>query len=181
MQGTDEEEEAAIAFGQHTDSCFITLALCSSVPGVQFRDPIEGKWVLPELGLDPTHVVVFVGEIVQALTKNVYQAAVHRVLRPTAGNARLSMPFLMRGRYDAVINTRGAEGLLSLENYSVAELHRFLELRRKRNKQMMSSDSDIRSDSYLHTESKLVCIGVFPGDATSNKHEMLRIDQEDVD
>lgn len=134
-QGSDVEADGAVAFGAHTDSCFVTLASCSAVPGVQIQQA-DGSWVMPERGQDCTQVVVFAGEILQALSKNRYKATVHRVLRPVGELPRLSMPFLMRGRSDACIDTGGAEGLLPLKDYSMKTLHKFLELRRRRNMQL---------------------------------------------
>ncbi len=37
-----------VAFGAHTDSSFLTLALCSSTPGLELVDQASNKWVCPE-------------------------------------------------------------------------------------------------------------------------------------
>eukprot|EP01034_Spumella_vulgaris_P021846 gene21846-27917_t len=88
-----------VTFGAHTDSSFLTLALCASVPGLEVVDQVHNKWVCPEISavsvsaadavhsnekqLEPVNdvrVVVFVGEFLQVLTKNRFKACVHRVV-----------------------------------------------------------------------------------------------------
>ena len=67
-----------------------------------------GGWVRPEAqaGVDALRdVVVFVGEFLQVLSRSRFKAAEHRVVRPQAGNGqRISMPLLIRGRLDSVID-----------------------------------------------------------------------------
>ena len=85
-----------VAFGSHTDTSFVTVSPCSSVSGVEIQDLTTKEWQRPELRFgDGKHVVVFAGEMLEAVTKHVYRAAVHRVLAPLLGH-RISCPFLIR-------------------------------------------------------------------------------------
>ena len=64
-----------------------------------------------EAGVTTRDVIVFVGEFTQVLTRNAFPALVHRVIRPhlhqhASCAARTSIPFLIRGRLDATLNTR---------------------------------------------------------------------------
>jgi isopenicillin N synthase-like dioxygenase len=113
MEGSEQasapkgSDSSAVAFGEHTDSSFVTLALCSLVPGLQIKASDTNTWCLPEENRDSLDVIVFVGEFMQVLTKSAYKAAVHRVLRPSAESPedRVSFPFLLRGRHQAILNT----------------------------------------------------------------------------
>ena len=50
-----------LAFGEHTDSSFVTVALCSTVPGLEIKS-ISGDWIKPETaGSDILDAIVFVG------------------------------------------------------------------------------------------------------------------------
>ena len=115
--GTDERTAsgAAVAFGEHTDSSFLTIAPCSAVPGLELLvassrrekggrgDPSRARSAKGEGGSAPPRVwrmpegeaacaacggcacIVMVGEFVNVLTRRSYPAAIHRVLRPRAG------------------------------------------------------------------------------------------------
>ena len=128
------ESGAPVVFGEHTDSSFLTIAPCSAVPGLELLvasprpsspsldDAAEGRrrvWRMPEsepacASCDGCACIVMVGEFIHVLTRRVYPAAIHRVLRPRSTvrsacgeprRARISFPFLIRGRPAAVIST----------------------------------------------------------------------------
>ena len=129
------ESGAPVVFGEHTDSSFLTIAPCSAVPGLELLvasprpsspslDDAAARrrrrvWRMPEsepacASCDGCACIVMVGEFVNVLTRRVYPAAIHRVLRPRSTvrracgeprRARISFPFLIRGRPAAVIST----------------------------------------------------------------------------
>ena len=106
VMGAQVAQGAGVLFDEHTDSSFVTIALCSLVPGLQIQATDTGEWCLPEQNRDSLDVIVFVGEFMQVLTKSAFKAAVHRVLRPDSNSSdRYSFPFLLRGKHEAVLNT----------------------------------------------------------------------------
>lgn len=135
-----------IAFGSHTDTSFLTVSPCSSIPGIEIYDVEERTWMTPEVGCKPTQVIVFVGEMLQIITRGVFRAAVHRVRAPSQGESvRVSSPFLIRGLYKATFCPRcedmnyrhpgGEEALrclADLEDVSMKEIHRILDYKRLR-------------------------------------------------
>lgn len=97
LHSTNTDTDLSIAFGSHTDTSFVTLGLCSDIPGLEIYDILERKWINAEevatditkhtgIFMDDTNVrpttvalVVFVGELAQIFSKHVFTAAVHRV------------------------------------------------------------------------------------------------------
>ena len=75
-----------------------------------------------------------VGDTLGRLTSNYYAPCKHRVVQPAAGE-RIGLPFLFRGRSDAVLNTKptvercAAEGrtahLAEMETMTIKELPAF--------------------------------------------------------
>jgi len=134
-------------FGAHTDSSFITIALLSSTPGLDIVDQAENRWVCPEHQGEgaPARVVVFAGEFLQVLSKSRFKAAVHRVRNVLGTADRVSCPYLLRGRHDAVIQLRsdtyahpgGADAVAedkmpNLDDISVKLMHKLLDLKRQK-------------------------------------------------
>merc|ERR1711957_777086 len=86
--------------------------------------------------------IVFAGDFLEVLTKSSYVAARHRVVQTPVldGEPRLSMPFLVRGQPNSVLNTapftdeeRPEMPLLRTEGLRYTDLRRFLDLKgRKR-------------------------------------------------
>lgn len=109
-----DRSDSMIAFGSHTDTSFLTLGLVSSTPGLELYDRKEMKWLAGEeiakrhISL-PTNrdvaMTVFVGELLQVLTRAHYRATIHRVRAPTHGT-RISCPFIIRGKWGRVVNMR---------------------------------------------------------------------------
>jgi hypothetical protein len=114
-----DSSDGTIAFGSHTDTSVLTLGLVSSEPGLELYDRMEGRWLKGEL-ITAERVelstprdlamTVFVGEVLQILTKAYYRATVHRVRAPMAGT-RISCPFIIRGKWGRIINMRNALNL----------------------------------------------------------------------
>jgi isopenicillin N synthase-like dioxygenase len=99
------EESGQVAFAPHTDTTLLTLAMCSTVSGLEIKSR-EGVWQAPEAGRGPMQLLIMPGEFLEVLTKGYLRSSLHRVLRPPPGEARLSMPFLVRGKPRAVVNSR---------------------------------------------------------------------------
>ena len=95
--------EDEVAFTEHTDTTLITLALCSPVAGLQVQS--RGEWVSSEKDRNTCEMLVLAGEFLELLTKGYLRAAPHRVLRP-CGSARCSIPFLIRAKPRALMNTQ---------------------------------------------------------------------------
>lgn len=146
-------EGRLVAFDEHTDASFVTLAPVGTEPGLQMRDPSTGLWLDIERGLPAAEgcLVAFVGDFVEVLTKGFYRAAVHRVVQQelladgSARAVRFSMPFLVRGQPEACIDTTsflgeeagdGQESALDVPlrrlNIKVNEMRRFLDMKGQR-------------------------------------------------
>lgn len=105
-EGLETEETKTVRFGAHTDTSFITVALHSSVPGLEIADQSIRKWIRPEAQMTPSNlpcVTVFIGEYIELITKHRLKAAIHRVVRDGA-LPRLSCPMIIRGEANALIN-----------------------------------------------------------------------------
>ena len=148
-----------VAFGSHTDTSFLTVSPCASVSGLEVQDLQTGDWVRPEEqppqapGATHVHfgsgdrsgsrrVVIFAGEMLEAVSKHRYRACVHRVLSPEIG-VRVSCPFLIRCNGDAVFRPSfsgythpgGAQALArlpDLEDMKMGLVQKILDLKRGR-------------------------------------------------
>ena len=94
----------------HNDVGFITLDACASVAGLETLCRADGLWVPIEESPKPTDgtlvLIAMVGDTLGRLTANYYAPCKHRVVQPPSGVERIGLPFLFRGRSDAVLNTK---------------------------------------------------------------------------
>eukprot|EP01041_Mallomonas_annulata_P003832 gene3832-7635_t len=144
----------SVLFGAHTDTSFVTIAPLSRVSGLEVLDLNDGVWHCPETipgehcsnsssssgSGNTSAVVVIVGECLQLLTRSRYRAAIHRVaVSPNV--ARVSCPFLVRGRPKAVVGGRtyhhpggacAVQSLPDLQGISMKMLHLLLDRKRGR-------------------------------------------------
>ena len=137
-----------VVFGAHTDTSFVTVAPCSSVAGLQMQH--NGEWRSVETSRE--HVIVFVGEIMQILTRHHYRAAVHRVIASSAW--RISCPFIIRGAQKVLLtspddvmyahsNHEAAMTILAnLEGVTMKHIHKILDLRRARCRKKHEDDEN---------------------------------------
>lgn len=123
---------------QHDDVGLLTLDACASVPGLQLLRRSDRLWVPVEEtrrrhdGALP--LVVMVGDTLSRLSGGYLPPCAHRVVAPPAGE-RIGLPFLFRGRSDAVLNTAPAIGaalaagqpvhLAEMETVTIKELPAF--------------------------------------------------------
>lgn len=93
---------------EHNDVGLLTLDVCASVPGLQVLRHADRTWVpIEEVaprddGAVP--LVCMVGDTLGRLSAGHLSPCKHRVVAPPAGE-RIGLPFLFRGRSDAVLNT----------------------------------------------------------------------------
>lgn len=172
----------SVSFGAHTDSSFITVAPVSTTPGLEVVDQQGNYWTCPELISESSsgsagaerssHVLVFVGEFLQVLTKNRFKATVHRVVEfpssssnctngdtstgEVASKHRISCPYLIRGLNDAVINMHDekyhhqedsltTDKVPDLDGTTMKLLHKLLDLKR----QKCFRDNDSKPGSWV--------------------------------
>ena len=91
------------------DVGFITLDACASTAGLEAFRRADNLWVPVETAPPPPGgelvLLAMVGDTLGRLTANYYAPCKHRVVAPTSGE-RIGLPFLFRGRSDAVLNTK---------------------------------------------------------------------------
>mmetsp|Transcript_68272 Transcript_68272/g.156768 ORF Transcript_68272/g.156768 Transcript_68272/m.156768 type:complete len:208 (-) Transcript_68272:11-634(-) len=135
-----EDEQDEVAFGDHTDTSFLTVAPVSAVAGLEIQLP-DGSWCCPEQGLEENDIVVFVGDFLQVVLDKKIAAAVHRVRRPpTDRRPRMSSPLLMRCSPEGVLHP-GVPGLLQVERpLSMQDLQQFCDMKRKKLAQKQTSN-----------------------------------------
>jgi len=93
----------------HLDVGFVTIDPCTATPGLEAED-CDGNWREVEAERTrPTEAILLVGETLSKISNGYYTATNHRVRRPEPGVHRIAMPFLLRGRPTAVINTKNAK------------------------------------------------------------------------
>lgn len=93
--------DPAVLFLPHTDSTLLTLSpLCPNAPGLQLAAR-GGGWLDVERSAgvhDACDVEVHAGDFLGALSRGVFVAMRHRVVRPAGGGSRISCPLLLRPR-----------------------------------------------------------------------------------
>lgn len=163
-------DERPILFGAHTDTTFVTIGpVCSSAQeaGLECRDIEQDKWIAVEEELlrlseephDEQLAVIFMGEYMQLLTRQLYRTCEHRVRACQASALRISCPLLLRGRRDEILDPAqllpvGADPSKTLqlqEPIKVGDLHAFLERIRRKNVEKEQKEEQIQSEE-LNTE-----------------------------
>ena len=95
---------------EHNDVGFITLDACASIAGLEAFRRADNLWVPVEEAPPPPNgqlvLIAMVGDTLGRLTNNYYTPCKHRVVKPPEGMERMGLPFLFRGRSDAVLNTK---------------------------------------------------------------------------
>jgi hypothetical protein len=112
----NNSHDSQISFGAHTDTSFLTLGTFSSTSGLEIQDLTTKAWIsIEEMSSSPTsttpQVAIFVGDVMQLLTKSFYSATVHRVRTyhrhplKDLTTPRVSCPFIVRGRHKTKIRS----------------------------------------------------------------------------
>lgn len=90
---------------EHEDVNLLTLLVGASAPGLQVK--LRDGTFVDVIPQDEAHVVVNVGDMMQALTRGRLVSTTHRVSAPPDGaESRFSMPFFMHPRGDTIICNR---------------------------------------------------------------------------
>ncbi|EXL04482.1 isopenicillin N synthase family dioxygenase [Aquamicrobium defluvii] len=92
---TDDDQ----GVGAHKDGGFLTLLLQDNVGGLQVE--YDGKWV--DVEPVPGTLVVNIGELLELASDGYLRATLHRVVTPSRGAERYSVPFFFGARLDATI------------------------------------------------------------------------------
>jgi isopenicillin N synthase-like dioxygenase len=92
-------ELGEVALGHHTDSGILTLLVQDATGGLQTQTG-DGEWI--DIDPRPGTIVVNLADCMQVFTNDRYRAAIHRVL-PMTGSDRMSIPYFLNPRIDAVI------------------------------------------------------------------------------
>jgi isopenicillin N synthase-like dioxygenase len=95
---TGQIDPRIIGIGAHSDYGNLTILAQDAVGGLQVMNR-ERQWI--EAQPIPSTFVVNIGDLLQRLTNDLYQATLHRVVN-TSGRARYSLPFFVEADHDAV-------------------------------------------------------------------------------
>ena len=100
----------------HVDNGLVTLSLITDNPSLEIHR-LDDKFHMEEMSVSGanTECIIWVGEQMEKITNGFYKPVRHRVLQPSANPPwyRVAMPFFMRGRPDAVINSTQVSLLLT--------------------------------------------------------------------
>ena len=103
MERFGSQAQESVRAAAHEDINLLTLLPAATQPGLQLFTP-EGEWldISPPAGA----IVLDTGDMMTALTGGLLPATTHRVINPQGESkgARLSMPFFMHPRPNAVLN-----------------------------------------------------------------------------
>lgn len=107
--------------GLHCDNSLLTLAPAATAVGLRVHSPSAGAILFPEAQMAADEVLVFAGDALSFLTAGRVPAAMHQVLPPATAAAataaatapRLSAPFFLRGRRNALLHST-AKGMAPL-------------------------------------------------------------------
>ncbi|MET3926072.1 isopenicillin N synthase family oxygenase [Devosia sp. 2618] len=86
--------------GAHKDSGFLTLLLQDDVGGLQV-EASDGSWI-DAVPIDGTFIIN-IGEILELASNGYLRATVHRVVSPSAGRDRLSIPYFFGADLNATV------------------------------------------------------------------------------
>jgi isopenicillin N synthase-like dioxygenase len=99
-------QAGSVRAAAHEDINLCTLLVNATAPGLEILGR-DGRWIPVQGG--PDEIVADTGDMLQRVTNGVVPSTTHRVINaePTAG-ARMSMPFFVHPRPDAVLSVLAA-------------------------------------------------------------------------
>src|SRR5690606_9566016 len=97
---TDYTAEDQFGLGAHMDGGFLTFLPQTKVPGLEIQTQ-EGTWI-PQ-PVVPGAFLVNAGQILRRWTNDRFRATPHRVVSPTGGQDRYSVPFFFNPAADALV------------------------------------------------------------------------------
>lgn len=104
------EEPSAVRAAAHEDINLLTILPAADQPGLQVKDN-AGDW--HEISCNAGNLVVNSGDMLSEATDDYYPSTTHRVVNPGGdiGNvSRISIPFFLTARLDAVLSARYTAG-----------------------------------------------------------------------
>jgi len=111
-----ESDGTKVLCEDHLDNGLVTLSLITANPSLEIYR-LDGSFHMEEKKISgkPNEVIVWVGEQMDKITNGYYKPVRHRVLQPSARPPwyRVAMPFFLRGRPDAVVNSTLAKRIKS--------------------------------------------------------------------
>jgi len=113
-----EAENTGVICVPHTDTTILSLGAVSTVPELQFFDRSRGEWVYAESEVDDSHIIVFSGRMLARMTAGYFQPSYHRVYRRFV-DERLSLPFFLRPRVDAILENEKIIKTSNLKNWQL--------------------------------------------------------------
>lgn len=111
---------SSVLCDEHTDVGFLTLDAHACRPGLEVRRRADRLWVPVEEEGEASceRMAVMVGDTLERVTARFYAATPHRVHAPHVGE-RIGLPFLLRGRSDALIDVRAPRSAAAAAGRSV--------------------------------------------------------------
>ena len=97
----DGDDNGGLGCGVHTDYGCLTMIHAEDTPGCLQAMTTKGEWVTIEPV--PGAFICNVGDMLARWTNGLYRSTPHRVLRPSGGRRRISIPFFFEPNYNAVI------------------------------------------------------------------------------
>lgn len=114
-RGRDESRQGV---GAHKDYGYLALLLQDDHGGLQVQ-AADGSWV--DAAPVPGAFVVNIGEALELATRGYLRATVHRVVSPPTAVDRLSVPFFLAPRLDAVVEPLGLPAELAAQARGVEQ------------------------------------------------------------
>lgn len=102
-------EQMQPILSDHTDSSFLTVAPKGTFAGLEVRDFASLEWREIETSMQEDDVLVFAGDCLSRLSNDYFRSVLHRPSAKAMAAKwppRLSTPFFLRGRPDAILDVR---------------------------------------------------------------------------
>jgi len=96
---------SAAATGLHADLGLLTACPRANIPGLTVLDQKAARWVEIEGGLEAADVSIMAGETLAAICHGAIRPVIHFVDEVQVGQPRFSMPFFLRARPEAMVDS----------------------------------------------------------------------------
>lgn len=113
-----DEPANAIRAAAHEDINLLTLLPAATADGLQVLNK-EGRWI--DVPINPSWIIVNVGDMLQEATEFYYPSTTHRVKNPVGESAklpRLSMPLFLHARSEVQLSERYTAESYRQERYA---------------------------------------------------------------
>lgn len=92
-------QDGVFACGAHSDYGMITLLLTDANPGLQVK--LSEEWI--DVPPKDAAFVVNIGDLFERWSNGLFRSTIHRVVQPSNGRERYSIPFFFEPDFDAVV------------------------------------------------------------------------------